>query len=192
MHFYSHFLEITMFKLKSNLVSMKNKMLWIMVTGMVISSPVFTQEAPQQLSNMMKFVGKWKSTDVLLTAGDQTFSGTYTFDCSAVNMNTGILAHEKFVSEEMGTMVAENLMGFDPNLKQMHLYTIDNFGTTHDHIGYWVDDKHLFLQYQGVVDGKVYLEQIDIRFKDANTMALNSTAMLNGEIFQKATGTFTK
>ena len=74
-------------------------------------------------SYYVKFVGKWKSTDVLLTAGDQTFSGTYTFDCSAVNMNTGILAHEKFVSEEMGTMVAENLMGFDPNLKQMHLYT---------------------------------------------------------------------
>jgi len=177
---------------KSNLELMKHKMFWIMVTVMGIGSSVFAQDQPQSQMNIMQFVGKWKSTDVVLSAGDQTFTGVYTFDCSAVNMNTGILAHEKFVSEEMGTMMAENLMGYDPNLQQIHLYTIDNFGTAHDHIGYWIDNNHMFLEYQGVVEGKVYLEQIDIRFKDENTMVLKSTAMLNGEVFQKATGTFTK
>jgi hypothetical protein len=171
---------------------MKKKMIWIMVTGMVISSSVFAQDQPQSQKNMIKFVGQWKSTDIQLTIGDQTYGGEYTFDCSAVNMNTGILAHEKFVNSELGTMQAENLLGFDPNLQQVHLYTIDNFGTAHDHCGYWIDDNHLFVQYQGVLESKMYLEQIDILFKDANTMSLKLTAMLNGEVFQQAKGTFVK
>ncbi|MGW8316454.1 MAG: hypothetical protein ACWGNV_12695 [Bacteroidales bacterium] len=171
---------------------MKQKMLWIMITGMVIGSTVFAQDQPQAQKNLMQFVGKWKSTDIQMVIGGETYGGVYTFDCSAVNMNTGVLAHEKLVSEQLGTMMAENLLGYDPNLQLLHLYTIDNFGTAHDHFGEWIDSKHMFLQYQGVLEGKVYLEQLDIVFNDPNTMVLNMTAMLNGEIFQQASGTFTK
>lgn len=167
-------------------------MFWAMLIGMIISSSIFAQEQPQAQKNLMQFVGKWNSTDIKITIGDETYGGEYSFDCSAVNMNTGILAHEKFVSQELGTMLAENLLGYDPNLQQIHLYTIDNMGTAHDHYGYWIDDHHLFLQYQGVVDGKMYVEQIDIVFQNEDTLVMKLVAMLNGEAFQHATGSFVK
>ncbi len=171
---------------------MKTKVLLTILLAAAVSFSSHSQEMPQAQKNIMKFVGKWTSTDIKLTLGDKTYGGDYTFDCVAVNGNTGILAHEKFVSAELGTMLAENLLGYDPNLQQVHIYTIDNMGTAHDHVGYWIDDNHLFVQYQGVVEGKIYLEQIDMVFQGPNKMALNLTAMQNGEVFQKAKGTFTK
>jgi hypothetical protein len=171
---------------------MKNKMLWIVLAGMVISSTAFTQEQPMAQKNLMQFNGKWKSSDFNLTMGDKNYGGEYSFDCAMVNMNTGIIAHEKFVNKEMGTMMAENLVGFDPNLKQIHIYTIDNMGTAHDHYGYWIDEHHLFVEYQGVVEGKMYVEQIDIVFQTADKWVLKLTAMLNGEIVEQAKGSFVK
>lgn len=170
---------------------MKTKLVLAMLTGMVISFSARAQEQPQAQKNLMQFVGKWTSNDAKLTMGSKTYTGPYTFDCSAVNENTGILAHEKFVSAEMGTMLGENLLGYDPNLQQIHLYSIDNMGTTHDHVGYWIDNTHLFVQYQGVVEGKIYLEQIDMVFQ-GNKLTLELKAMLNGETFEQAKGTFVK
>ena len=150
------------------------------------------QEMPEAQKNLLQFVGNWKVDDAKFTEGGETLTGVYTFDCSAVNDNTGILAHEKFATKEMGTMKGENLLGYDPNTGQVHLYSIDNMGTAHDHYGYWVDKNHLFVQYQGVVDGKMYVEQIDMKFTTPDKMDLNLTGMLNGEPFSKFSGTFTK
>jgi hypothetical protein len=171
---------------------MRAKRFLMILGGIAFSISVIAQEIPAAQKNLMQFVGKWKSTDIKLTMGGKTYGGEYTFDCSAVNMNTGILAHEHFANEELGHMMGENLLGYDPNLGEVHLYSIDNMGTAHDHYGFWIDDHHLFVQYQGVVEDQMYVEQIDMVFKDQNTMQLNLTAMLNGELFEKAIGTFKK
>jgi hypothetical protein len=170
---------------------MKAKTFLLGLAGMVYGLSVLAQEMPAAQKNLMQFAGNWVCKNPKLIMGGKTYSGVYSFNCSAVNMNTGIIAHEKFVTAEL-TMVAENLIGYDPNLQQVHLYTIDNMGTAHDHIGYWIDERRLYLQYQGVVEGKMYVEQIDMVFKDANTLQLKLTAMLNGEIFETAEGIFLK
>ena len=171
---------------------MKTKVFFTVLTAIIFSVSVFAQKVPQAQKNLAQFAGKWSSADIQLTLGDKTYGGEYTFDCVAVNDNTGILAHEKFVSPELGTMLGENLLGIDPNLQQVHLYSIDNMGTAHDHCGYWIDDHHLFVQYQGTVEGKMYVEQIDIVFQSAGKMSLKLTAMLNGESFELVKGSFVK
>jgi hypothetical protein len=153
---------------------------------------VFAQEMPEAQKNLLQFVGNWKLDNAKFTAGDETLTGVYTFDCSAVNDNTGILAHEKFDTKEMGTMMGENLLGYDPNTGLVHLYSIDNMGTAHDHYGYWVDSNHLYVEYQGVMDAKIYVEQIDMKFSSSGKMEINLKSMLNGESYSKFSGTFTK
>ena len=152
----------------------------------------FAQEMPEAQKNLQQFIGLWKLDNAKFTMGEETLTGVYTFDCFAVNDNTGILAHEKFATKEMGTMKGENLLGYDPNTELVHLYSIDNTGTAHDHYGYWIDPHHLFVQYQGVQDGKMYCEQIDMKFISSDKMELNLTGMLNGKVLSKASGTFTK
>lgn len=151
---------------------------------------ILPQEMPEAQKNLMQFVGNWKLEDAKYSMGDETFTGVYTFDCSAVNDNTGIVAHEKFVMKDM-TMMGENLIGYDPNTGQIHLYSIDNTGTAHDHYGYWISKNHLFVQYQGVVDGNMYVEQIDLSFPSPDKMQIVLTGMLNGQPYSKFNGTFT-
>lgn len=170
---------------------MRTKTFWTLLTGLVISLSALAQEQPQAQKNLAQFVGKWSSPDIKMTIAGKTYTGQYTFDCEPVNENTGIIAHEKFVNSELGTMLAENLVGYDPNLQQMHIYTIDNMGTTHDHVGYWIDNNHLFVEYQGVMEGKIYVEQIDMVFQD-NKMTVKLNAMLNGEVFEQAKGSFVR
>ena len=171
---------------------MKTKQLIMMLAAMLISSYVIAQEMPAGQKNLMQFKGKWKSTDIKMTMGGKTYGGEFVVECEAVNGNTGIHASEKFTNDELGTMLAEDLFGYDPNLQQIHMYTIDNMGTTHDHVGYWIDDHHLFVEYQGVVEGKMYVEQVDMVIANANTMNFKLTGMLNGETVQTAVGTYKK
>ena len=170
---------------------MKTRQVFYMLVLAVCSVSAFAQGIPEAQKNLMQFVGKWTCKNPTLNIAGKNYDGEYSFDCEAVNMNTGIIAHEKFSNETLN-LIGENLIGYDPNLQQVHLYSIDNLGTAHDHYGYWIDDRHLFVQYQGVVEGKMYVEQINMIFKDPNTFALNLTGMLNGEIFEKAEGTFMK
>jgi hypothetical protein len=165
----------------------------ILLIAVVI--PFFTtlaQDMPEEQKNLMQFVGNWKLNDAKFTMGEETVTGVYTLDCSAVNDNTGIIAHEKFVTKDMGTLKGENLLGLDPYTGLIHLYSIDNFGTAHDHYGYWIDKNHLYVQYQGVVEGKMYVEQIDMKFSSPDKLELNLTGMLNGEVYSGLSGTFTK
>jgi hypothetical protein len=171
---------------------MKAKSVLIVLAIVILNITVFAQDPPAAQKNIMQFVGFWKLDNANFMMGDKTLTGAYTFDCSAVCDNTGILAHEKFVTKEAGTMMGENLLGYDPNTGLVHLYSIDNTGTAHDHYGYWINDKHLFVQYQGILDGKMYVEQINMMFDSPNKMNIKLVGMLNGEIFEKTEGTFLK
>lgn len=167
---------------------MKGKAIFIFL---FLSISIFSQALPEAQKNLMQFVGKWVDRNPKVMMEGKTYQGEYSFDCTSVNSGTGILAHEKFINDEAG-FSGENLFGYDPNLQQVHLYSVDNTGTAHDHYGYWVNDKHLFVQYQGTAGGKMYVEQINMIFKDANTMVVKLKGMLNGEIFGEFEGTFIK
>lgn len=171
---------------------MKTLRLFMILAGLVLNIAVVAQEMPAGQKNLMQMEGKWVCKNAVINMGGKDYTGEFSVECVAINNNTGIRAQEKFTNEEIGTMRAQDLFGYDPNLQQVHMYTIDNMGTTHDHVGYWIDDHHLYLQYQGVLEGKMYVEQLDMLIKDANTMHFKLTAMLNGEIFQKAELTFVK
>jgi len=170
---------------------MLKKLLWV-IAGLIPALSLLAQEMPEAQKNLMQFVGNWRLDDANVTMGGETATGIYTFDCSAVNENTGILVHEMFASKEMETLKGENLLGYDPNTGQIHLYSIDNTGTAHDHYGYWVEKNHLFVQYQGVVEGKMYVEQIDMKFPSPNNLEVDLTGMLNGQPYLKFNGTFAK
>ena len=171
---------------------MRTRSFLLLLLGIIFTAASLAQDQPAAQKNIMQFTGSWKLDEAKFMSGGQTVTGVYTFNCSSVCDNTGILAHEKFITKEMGTLNGENLFGYDPNTGQVHLYSIDNWGTAHDHYGYWLDNSHLFVQYQGVVEGKMYVEQIDFKFLSPNEMKVDLVGMLNGEVNSKFSGTFLK
>ena len=162
-------------------------MLVIIITGLLSAQKISSEQ-----QNLSQMTGKWLAKKAVLMIDGKSYSGEYSLESLPVNMNTGLLVHEKFSNDELGSMIGEDLLGFDPNQKQIHLYSIDNTGTCHDHYGYWIDNKHLFVQYQGVVEGKMFVEQIHILNETPEKMRLKLTGMLNGDIFEEADVTFIK
>lgn len=169
---------------------MKKQMISLLA-ALLVAVVAIAQEMPEAQKNLAQFEGMWVCKNPDIRMGDQQFKGLYTLDCHLVNDNTGILAHEKFQSDDF-TMLGENLIGFDPYLKLVHLYSIDNTGTAHDHYGFWIDSKNLFVQYQGVVEGKMYVEQIWMSLPDANTLQVKLHGMHNGELVENINAVFTK
>ncbi|WP_163715475.1 hypothetical protein [Mangrovibacterium lignilyticum] len=151
----------------------------------------FAQEMPEAQKNFIQFEGEWICKNPKMTVGEDQMTGEYTFYCELVNDNTGVVAHEKFVGEDF-TMLGENLVGYDPNLNQVHMYSIDNTGTAHDHVGYWTEANSLYVQYQGVVEGKMYVEQIWVNFTGTNTMSVKLHGIHNGKLVENFDAVFQK
>lgn len=148
-------------------------------------------ETPEPVKHMLKLVGRWEATDVKLTLGDKTYITPYHITCTAINDGTGLLMEEGANIPGLAELKGCNLMGWDPNLQQIHLYSVDNLGTCHDHTGYWKSPDELYVQYDGVIEGQMYSERIWITLK-GNTMHMKLIGELNGGPYELIEGTFTR
>lgn len=150
------------------------------------------QELPQAQKNLQRFVGNWVSKNISLTLGDKTYGGEYLFNCKSAIDGKGIFAEESFDNAELGKMNGLNMAGFDPNLQNIHWYTIDNMGTCHDHIGTWTDKDHFYAQYQGIVEGTIFVEKMYFTFISDNKLDFKLIGENNGVVTEKSTGEFVK
>ena len=171
---------------------MKKILITLCALLLLHSASVADQEPAQAQKNLPQFVGKWESKNASIEMDGKTIHTNYHTDFKTAADGTGITMHEWFTAEGLGQYVGENIVGYDPNTGQIHWYSIDNTGTCHDHYGYWINNKHLFVQYQGVVDGKMYVEQLDMEFISATEMHIKIVGMINGTVTQRIDGTFKK
>lgn len=155
-------------------------------------SVVLAQELPQAQKNLQRFVGNWVCKNISLTIGDKTYGGEYSFNCKSAIDGKGIYAEESYENIDLGKMHGLNIAGYDPNLQNIHWYTIDNQGTCHDHIGYWTDKDHFYMQYQGIVDGTVFVEKFFFSFLNDNKLEFKLVGENNGVVTQKSSGEFVK
>jgi hypothetical protein len=127
-----------------------------------------------------------------MVLGDKPYTGSFYFNAVSVLEGKGIYADEGFDHPELGSMRGLNLMSFDPNLNIIHWYTIDDRGTCHDHLGYWTDDNTFYAQYQGIVEGKIYVEKIYFSFENNDRISFRLVGEMNGIVSESMSGIFKK
>lgn len=149
-------------------------------------------QPPEAVQRMMRFTGHWETNEAKVTMGGQHFTMPYSADFKPVNNGTGMMMQEAATIPGVGELKGMNLFGWDPNLELVHIYSIDNLGTCHDHIGYWISENELFVEYQGVQEGKIYVEQLLITLVDGNHLKLHQTSELNGVMNELIDGTFVR
>jgi hypothetical protein len=167
-------------------------LLIILIFLNTLSISSYSQELPDAQKNLQRFVGNWLCKDLSLTIGEKPYKGVFFFNCKSVLDGKGIYAEEGFDNAELGNMRGLNLMSYDPNLKLIHWYTIDDKGTCHDHIGYWTDRDHFYAEYQGIVEETVYVEKIYFGFITDSKIDFRLTGENNGVVTEKITGEFVK
>ena len=178
-----------------NLFKMKSLKVFLWSTVIIcfmIDLSLNAQEMPEAQKNLQRFVGTWLSKDMQMTMGDKTYPGEFVWTAKSVLDGTGVYAEESFTNADLGSMNGLNLMSYDPNLQQIHWYTIESVGICHDHLGYWSDRDHFYAQYQGIVGGQIYVEKIYFHFLSDNKLDFKLLGETNGVVTEKGAGTFTR
>jgi hypothetical protein len=148
-------------------------------------------EMPAGVKNLMKFLGYWEANATLTLEG-KTYKVLYWFNCKQTADGNGIYADEGFSNPELGTMKGANLVGFDPFDAKIKWFSIDNMGTTHEHVGDWLTPDHLFVEHFGTRDGKKYVEKNDFIFNGKDELVSKLVGTLDGVETERGEGVFKK
>ena len=135
-------------------------------------------------------VGNWVSTDAVLDFAGTIINVNYFVDFNNTSDGNGVVMNEKCNIPGIGKLNGANLIGFDPFDGKYHWFSVDNFGTTHDHVGSFTDETHFYMEHKSTRDGKEFLEKIWVDFIDANTIKIKLIASTDGVVEQIFTGTF--
>ena len=146
-------------------------------------------EVPEAVKNLMKFVGKWESNASLGMEG-KTYKVLYKVDCKPIADGNGVYVDEWFSSKELGTLKGSDLFGYDPFDTKIHVYSVDNMGTTHEHTGEWQTPDHLYVEHNSVREGKKYVEKLDFTFAKKDELQFKLVATLDGQVVQTGEGVF--
>jgi len=119
---------------------------------------------PPEVQQLFVFAGAWRGKLELVQPGQPAQTLDFQFDCKAVEAAWAVTcsAVEKGAD---GTTTEADVLGYDPNAKLVHFFTVDNAGETHDHKGRWTSADTLALEHTGTLEGKPFSEKLTIVFR---------------------------
>lgn len=125
-------------------------------------------ERPAEIQRLEAFLGEWE-VNGFLTAGDETgaIAGLWRFEETVDGW--GIKVASETAIEGMGEFTEAELIGFDPAEGKIHMFSLNRFAAR-DHIGSWAADDTLSVRYAAEIGGALVIEEINIRFVDADHM----------------------
>jgi Secretion system C-terminal sorting domain len=164
-------------KLKSSLIAL------------VIGVSYFTTTAQtttlSPLENLFRIEGSWAGEATLILEGN-TFNFIYYADFKKNDEGTGMYMEEWFSHPDLGSLKGYNLIGYNARDEKIHWFSVDNFGTCHDHFGYWKTNDHFYMETTEKRGGKKFEEKIDIVFNGTDEVTLHLIATIGGQLVQDA------
>ncbi|MBK8501279.1 MAG: DUF1579 family protein [Saprospiraceae bacterium] len=135
--------------------------------------------------------GHWQAL-VKITIGQEQSETMYYADFSTTSDGQAVLMKEESDIPNVGKLHGTNLIGFDPNDGKIHWFTVDNLGTTHEHIGSFSNQHHFVMARHSMQNGKNYKEDISMHLKGSDNLDLKVTATIDGVIQEIIEGTFVR
>jgi hypothetical protein len=143
-----------------------------------------------QLKYLLQLNGNWQAAATILLKDGKKQAFTYYADFKKTAGNNGLTMNEWADIPGIGKLIGANLIGIDPADEKVHWYSVDNMGTTHEHIGEFTDGQHFSMVYKGNREGKEYIETITLILNGTDNMDFNLSATLGGKEEEAITGTF--
>jgi hypothetical protein len=148
-------------------------------------------DTPEILKTAMKLEGRWRA-NARLALGEQTHAFVYTLHFRKTAGGNALTMDEHAEVKEVGELFGANLIGFDPYENRLHWFSVDNFGTTHDHIGQLIAPGHLRLTHESRREGKPFREEIDFVWRTADEVNARLVATLGGDVVETLEGKFVR
>jgi hypothetical protein len=170
----------------------------IILTVMALAAGIMTSRGqenapvvPDQVRKLDKFIGTWKA-ELVYNHDNKSDKIMSTMTFRSISGGFGVYADETSTSPVLGTMKGADLLGYDPFSKEIHCYTVDNMGTTHDHICQWKTDNDFYLEHNSMREGRKYQEKILCSFMGNDKMSFKADAYLDGKLVESTSGTYTR
>ena len=171
---------------------MKNQLHYGIAVALMFAFNVASAQIPQQWERTLQFEGVWSGL-AELNLGGQIFNVVYNTDFKLVIDGNGMTMDEGFSDPNLGELKGANLIGYSPTDDQIHWFSVDNFGTAHEHTGTWLNPRHFYMVHQSVQGGLVFAEYIHFRMRANNTrIVVTLVATLGPDTIQTIEGTLYK
>jgi hypothetical protein len=178
-----------MFRNKIDLISMLLTLSLFFCSFTLLSQE--SQSPPPEIQKFYSFEGTWTGTyDAVMEGQKMTANASYKW--SKIIDGWGMFIDEKIEIPGMPVYLGHNILGYDMGEKKYHLYTISNYAQVHDHVGVWKDDKTMYMEYNGIADGKPFKEKIYMTLNSPDECTFEVTEYTDGKESGSNKGTFTK
>jgi len=148
------------------------------------------ESSSNQLKWLFQLTGSWKSKNATLQMGGKSYSFAYTADFKPVSDRNGLIMSENADIPQIGKLMGTNLIGVSPWDGKVHWFSVDNLGTSHEHIGGFTDRNHFSMTYHGMQNQKDCVETVSVAFDGPDTIHIKQTEILDGKTELVITGSF--
>jgi hypothetical protein len=134
---------------------------------------------PTQIQRLYIFQGTWEGEANMIYQNQALPKFRLKHENSILEGKWGLYIRESADIPTLGRYYSANLLGYDSGGDKVHLYTVSNFGDTHDHAGNWVNDTTLVLEYRGLYEGKPMVERLPIIIPNSSTYSFADTVFVD-------------
>lgn len=152
---------------------------------MGLSFVTVTAQTPTPLENLFRLEGNWEGEATLILDGN-SFNFTYYADFKKNDEGSGMYMEEWFSHPDLGSLKGYNLIGYNSRDEKIHWFSVDNFGTCHEHLGLWITNDHFYMEVTEKHQGKKFEEKIDLIFINENEVSFHLVATIGGKLFEDA------
>lgn len=145
-------------------------------------------QSAEKTQYLYSFLGKWEGKGTIVHEG-QTSECTIKREGTKTADGNGVLISEIIQIPGMSDFKSTSLIGFESGHDHVNMLTTSSHGTA-DHYGYWIDENNYEVKYEGLRDGKIYIEMVDFKFNGKNIytystvsyIGTNKVGTLNAEL----------
>ncbi len=161
---------------------------WGAVTVATAATPPATGLPPDIAKLFEQFVGDWSASDLRIEAGGQIMKGTSKVRCEKAA--SGMAVQCRLQLSAPGMQIDDlNLLGWDGEAGEVHLFCAGSGGPAHDHAGRF-DGTALTVENREPKNGKPQLDRIVFTFKGPRELHWKSSTTLGGKTLFSGEGIF--
>ena len=144
-----------------------------------MSNPEHELERPKEAQKLERFLGEWRVEGTLkMESTTAKVSGTWKFDKIADGW--GVVTEMDTEIEGMGHVQETVLIGYDSEQGKIRHFSMNRLAVR-DHVGQWVDQDTLVVEYREKYNNENHSEVITIRF-DSGQIEGDVVETVNGDV----------
>jgi hypothetical protein len=140
-----------------------------------------SMQQPKELELLKQLMGEWSVGIAMKTSDDKIASGYGDMTALEIldlgvnsEINTHIEGYDDFYENDLWT--------FDRASGKVHLFSITSEGEAHDHVGTWIDDRTLQLNWRGTFEDQELEEKITVKWLSKDQIELKEVNLSLGKV----------